>query len=449
MEKDSEYEIRITDYTTDGEGIGHVGTFPLFVKDTCIGDTVLCRVMKAKKTYGYAKLIRVTEPSSDRVTPPCEKAKSCGGCQLQALSYEAQCRFKEKKVQDDLLRIGKFHNISTEPIVCMEDPWHYRNKAQVPFGKNKDGEIVYGFFAGRTHDIIPMPNCLLTPESFSQYLNAIKEHLLKHGIEPYDEETGAGLLRHVLIRKAYHTDETLICLILNGRKMPYIEELMEKFPECLWFINVNQKQGNTILGTTTKALSRKSYIEDRIGEITFHISPQSFYQVNPVMTEKLYGKAIEYAGLTGAETVWDVYCGIGTIALSASKYAKKVYGVEIVSEAIRDAEENAAINGITNAEFFTGKAEEILPKWHSENSEEKIDVVFLDPPRKGCDERCIQTVIQMNPERIVYVSCDPATLSRDLRMFVDGGYTLEKVAPHDMFPMTEHVECVCLLTRNN
>ena len=451
MEKNDLLDVKITDMTADGEGVGKADAFPLFIKDACVGDIVRCKVMKLKKTYGYARLMEVLSPSPDRVEPLCPKARACGGCQLQMMSFEAENRYKTKKVRENLRRIGGFTDLPVEECIGMPEPWHYRNKAQVPFGYDKNGKLVAGFYAGHSHDIIDMEDCALTFPEAGDVIRTVKNWMLRHGIRAYEEETGKGLIRHVLIRKGFSTGEILVCLIANGRKIPASEALTAELLRIPGFhtlsVNVNTARNNVILGTETYALYGPGYIEDTIKDIRFRISPESFYQVNPAQTEVLYGKALEFAELTGKENVWDLYCGIGTISLFLAEKAKKVYGVEIVPRAIDDARENARLNGFTNAEFYVGAAEEVLPAWHAANPDERIDVISVDPPRKGLDPRCIETILDMQPERIVYVSCDSATLARDLKILADGGYSVDKVQPVNQFGRTVHVESVVLLSR--
>ena len=450
MKKDDLILVTIEDLSNEGLGIGRSGGTAFFIKDTVIGDTVEAKIMKMKKTYGYARLVRLLSPSKDRVTPPCPVARQCGGCQLQAMSYEAQLRFKENKVKNALMRIGGFQNPPMESILGMEHPFRYRNKAQYPVGRNKEGRITAGFYAGRTHDIIENRDCLLGPEINRKILDIVLFHMEMYDIEPYDEKSCSGLVRHIMIRQGFRTGQIMVCLVLNGTSLPASQNLIEalqKIPGMTSIsISVNRENTNVILGRKIKLLWGSEYIEDRIEELVFRISPLSFYQVNPFQTEKLYGKALEYAGLTGQETVWDLYCGTGTISLFLARQAKQVFGVEIVPEAIRDARENAARNQITNASFYVGKAEEVLPQKYQEEGI-RADVIVVDPPRKGCEPSVLATMVQIRPEKIVYVSCDPATLARDLKYLCGEGYELERVCPVDMFGMSGHVETVVLLSQ--
>ena len=442
--------LEIEDCGIDGEGIGKADGFTVFVKDAVIGDTVTAKIIKAKKNYGYGRLMEVLKPSPYRVEPKCEFARQCGGCQLQALSYDQQLVFKTNKVKGHLERIGGFTDIPMEPIIGMDELFHYRNKAQFPVGRNKEGKIVTGFYAGRTHNIIENRDCALGVAENKEVLDRVIAHMEKYGIEPYNEATGKGLVRHVLIRYGYFTKEVMVCLILNGNKILKEEQLVKSLCEIPGMtsitINVNKKHSNVILGEEIRLLWGQEYITDRIGDISYQISPLSFYQVNPMQTQKLYAKALEYADLHGQETVWDLYCGIGTISLFLAQKAKFVRGVEIVPAAIENAKENAKLNGLENTEFFVGKAEEVLPREYKKNGV-YADVIVVDPPRKGCDETLLETMVEMNPDRIVYVSCDSATLARDLKYLCERGYELRKVCPVDQFGMTVHVETVVLLSQ--
>ena len=442
--------LEIEDCGIDGEGIGKADGFTVFVKDAVIGDTVTAKIIKAKKNYGYGRLMEVLKPSPYRVEPKCEFARQCGGCQLQALSYDQQLVFKTNKVKGHLERIGGFTDIPMEPIIGMDELFHYRNKAQFPVGRNKEGKIVTGFYAGRTHNIIENRDCALGVAENKEVLDRVIAHMEKYGIEPYNEATGKGLVRHILIRYGYFTKEVMVCLILNGNKIPKEEQLVKSLCEIPGMtsitINVNKKHSNVILGEEIHLLWGQEYITDRIGDISYQISPLSFYQVNPMQTQKLYAKALEYADLHGQETVWDLYCGIGTISLFLAQKAKFVRGVEIVPAAIENAKENAKLNGLENTEFFVGKAEEVLPREYKKNGV-YADVIVVDPPRKGCDETLLETMVEMNPERIVYVSCDSATLARDLKYLCERGYELRKVCPVDQFGMTVHVESCVLLSK--
>ena len=441
--------LEIVDCGTDGEGIGKADGFTVFVKDAVIGDTIMAKIMKAKKNYGYGRLMEILKPSPYRVEPVCLSARQCGGCQLQAVSYEEQKVFKEKKLRGHLERIGGFTEFPMEPLIGMDDPYHYRNKAQFPVGRNKEGRIVTGFYAGRTHAIIENRDCALGIPQNKDVLDRVIAHMEKYNIAPYDEATGKGLVRHIFVRYGFFTGELMVCLIINGQDLPHQRELIEKLCEIPGMtsisLNMNKKRSNVILGDKVKTIWGEDYITDKIGDISYEISPLSFFQVNPKQTWKLYSKALEYADLHGEETVWDLYCGIGTISLFLAQKAKFVRGVEIVPAAIEDAKRNAQINHIENVEFFVGKAEEVLPREYEKNGV-YADVIVVDPPRKGCDEMLLKTILKMQPKRVVYVSCDSATLARDLRFLCDNGYELKKVCGVDQFPQTVHVETVVLLS---
>ena len=478
--------VTIEDIGNDGEGIGKVDGYTLFIKDAVIGDTVSCKIMKAKKNYAYARLEEILKPSAIRTEPVCKYHRQCGGCQIQAMEYKAQLAFKQNKVRNNLIRIGGFEaeyvDRIMEPMVGMEDCYHYRNKAQFPVGTDKEGNLITGFYAGRTHDIIANTDCALGAEENREILECILQYMKEYRVTAYDEKSGKGLVRHILIRKGFTSGEIMVCLVINYRDesrrsekagnrqkcennkkfLPRQEELIALLTGIKGMtsvsVSVNTERTNVIMGKEVYTIWGKDTITDTIHVrdtkdfsltdkgITFHISPLSFYQVNPVQTEKLYSLALEYAGLTGKETVWDLYCGIGTISLFLAAKARQVYGVEIVHQAIEDARKNAAYNGIRNAEFFVGKAEEVLPEKY-EKEGIYADVIVVDPPRKGCDEAALDTMLKMKPERIVYVSCDSATLARDLRVLCDGGYEVERVKAVDQFGQTTHVESIVLLSK--
>ena len=521
MKKNDIFELEITDMGTDGEGIGHYDGMTFFVKDALIGDVITARATKLKKNYGYARVEEIKTPSTFRIEPKCALHKRCGGCQIQALSYEKQLEFKNDKVRNNLMRIGGFSedelSAKMAPPVGIDDPYRYRNKAQFPVGRDKDGNIITGFYASRSHNIIPVDDCMLGVPVNKEILDIIKAWMNEYGIEPYDEVSRTGLVRHVLIRYGFTSKQIMVCLVINGDGLDSkrrgenvnvscvasgkitdkrdrdrasynaTDTLCERLSKIDGMTsisyNINKENTNVILGKKTVCIWGRSYIEDTIHllsypdftpqgtGITYQISPQSFYQVNPKQTEKLYSTALEFAGLTGKESVWDLYCGIGTISLFLSQRAKKVYGVEIVPQAIDDAKNNAKINGITNAEFFVGKAEEVLPEFYADakknitKGSEAIkpevsaakytdeadmltpDVIVVDPPRKGCDEKCLDTMLKMEPQRIVYVSCDSATLARDLKILCEEKYELVKWQAFDQFSHTGHVETVCLLSK--
>ncbi len=533
-QKNDIVRVTIEDIASEGEGIGKVDGFTLFVKDAVVGDEIEAKIIKPKKNYAYARLEKVLTPSPFRVEPKCAYHKQCGGCQIQALSYEKQLEFKHNKVRNNLLRIGGFSeellNDCMESIVGMEEPYYYRNKAQYPVGTDKEGKIITGFYAGRTHSIIANTECYLGVPGNKEILEIIVAHMEKNHVSAYNEETGKGCVRHVLIRTGFTSGQVMVCMVINGREkgckgkeyLPGQQALLDKLASIEGMtsisVSINTEKTNVIMGKEIQVLWGEPTISDVIHvrdmtkegypftgqELTFKISPLSFYQVNPVQTEKLYSLALEYAGLTGQETVWDLYCGIGTISLFLADKAKQVYGVEIVPQAIADAKENAKRNGITNAEFFVGKAEEVLPEFYeklSKGAEMDVvekrsgvqvgsgatetgkgeqsetsqtvrnnkgkhvtegasgqqvaadmlhpDVIVVDPPRKGCDNACLETMLKMQPKRIVYVSCDSATMARDVKMLCEGGYELKRVRAVDQFGQTVHVETVCLLSKRH
>ncbi|MDO5418366.1 MAG: 23S rRNA (uracil(1939)-C(5))-methyltransferase RlmD, partial [Lachnospiraceae bacterium] len=500
LKKNDTFTVRIEDISEDGAGIGKTDGYTWFIKDTVIGDVVEAGVMKTKKTYGFARLLQVLEPSEHRIEPRCPAARACGGCQLQSMKYEEQLRFKERKVYNNLRRIGGLENLALpgegrmaeeagaagptgpggnveeagaagpgrnveeneafesgrkleevgetsrlemEPIIGMENPWRYRNKAQFPFGRGKDGRIIYGFYAGRTHAIIEAEDCYLGIEENREILMRIRDYMEEYHVAPYEEASHTGLVRHALIRKGFRTGELMVCLVINGKKLPHSEKLVERLKQVAGMTtisyNVNVEKTNVILGREVVNLFGPGYITDYIGNVQYRISPQSFYQVNPAQTEKLYGTALEYAGLTGEETVWDLYCGIGTISLFLAQKAKKVYGVEIIPAAIEDAKQNAELNGFKNVEFFVGKAEEVLPEQYHRNRV-YADVIVVDPPRKGCDKVCLDTIVEMAPKKVVYVSCDSSTLARDVKYLGENGYEVKRVRVVDQFGWGVHVE---------
>ena len=513
FQKNDMVTVTIEDIGTEGEGIGKIDGYILFVKDAVPGDVVSVKLMKCKKNYAYARLEKVETPSPFRVEPPCAFHRQCGGCQLQAIDYAKQLEFKQQKIRGNLIRIGGFDpafvDAKMEPIVGMEEPLRYRNKAQYPVGTDRNGNIVTGFYAGHTHSIIANTNCLLGAPENQEILEKILEYMRKNRVTAYDETTGQGLIRHVLIRKGFTSGELMVCIVINkhgkskkaspaaGVKdakagdvteyLPAQKKLIERLSVIPGVksisLNFNSENTNVILGREVQTIWGEPTIFDVIhvrdmqregyphtgDSLTFKISPLSFYQVNPVQTEKLYSLALEYAGLTGQETVWDLYCGIGTISLFMARKAKQVYGVEVVEQAILDARENAVRNGMENAKFFVGKAEEVLPAYYEgkldadamddkpsatpahpgENDMLHPDVIVVDPPRKGCDEACLATMLKMQPSRIVYVSCDSATLARDLKILCDGGYEIQKIRGVDQFAMTVHVETCCLLSRKD
>jgi len=427
--------------------VAKVEGYPIFVPGGLPGEKAKVKVIKVNKGYGFGRLIELLQKSPFRVECPAEDAHKYGGCQLQHISYEGQLKYKENQVRQVLARIGKLADVKVHPILGMEHPWHYRNKAQVPVGE-KDGKLVAGFFKPRSHEIVDTNESLLHIMEINEAIRVVKEIASELGIQPYNEEKHKGVLRHFMARYGRQTGELMVVIITRTDDIPHknklVEEITARLPKVRSIVhNVNSKKTNVIMGDRTEVLWGSEVIYDYIGDIKFAISARSFYQVNPEQTRVLYHKALEYAGLTGEESVIDAYCGIGTISLFLAQKAKRVSGVEIVPEAIEDAKRNAELNGITNAEFEVGEAEKVIPAWYKQGN--TADVLVVDPPRKGCDEALLQTIIDMKPKKVVYVSCNPATLARDLRILEDGGYKTIEVQPVDMFPQTTHVECVSQL----
>ena len=450
VQKNEYIDVIFEDLTHDGAGVAKVEGYPLFVPNGLPGEKAKIKVIKVNKGYGFGRLIEITEDSPYRVEPECPIYKECGGCQLQHMSYEGQLKAKEKQVSDVLQRIGKLENVKVHPVIGMENPWRYRNKAQVPIGENEGG-LIGGFYQQRSHQIIDMKACIIQQEKNDEVVKKVKEICNINGVRAYDEQKHKGELRHIMARYGLKSGEVMVVLVtrtneLTGKKK-IIEEIAKRIPGVKSIVqNINSKKTNVIFGDETKVLWGEEVIYDSIGDIKFAISARSFYQVNPEQTKVLYDKALEYADLTGEENVIDAYCGIGTISLFLAQKARKVYGVEIVPEAIEDAKKNAELNGISNVEFAVGEAETVIPEWYENGV--VADVLVVDPPRKGCDDKLLQTIINMKPKKVVYVSCNPATLARDLRVLEDGGYQTVEVQPVDMFPQTMHVECVAQLILN-
>ncbi|WP_416730396.1 23S rRNA (uracil(1939)-C(5))-methyltransferase RlmD [Fictibacillus sp. JL2B1089] len=450
VHKNESYEVDIVDLTHEGAGVARVNGFTLFVPNTLPGERAKIKVIGVKKGFGFGRLEELIEESPDRVDPPCPIYKWCGGCQLQHLSYEGQLEYKRKLVEDVLTRIGKLEYVPVLSTLGMgEEPWRYRNKAQVPVGE-RNGRIITGFYQKRSHEIVEMDSCIITGDTNDDAVQAVKEIVNQYNISAYNEEKHKGILRHIIARYGKTTGDLMIVLVTNGQELPQrkkiVEDIRNALPEIKSIVqNVNSKRTNVIFGEETRVLWGAEYIYDFIGDIKFAISARSFYQINPDQTKVLYDQALQYAELNGDETVIDAYCGIGTISLFLAQKAKKVYGVEIVPEAIEDARRNAELNNIHNAEFAVGKSEDVIPEWKKQGI--TPDVIVVDPPRKGCDEELLKTIIEMKPKRVVYVSCNPATLARDLRILEDGGFKTVEVQPVDMFPQTTHVEAVAKLER--
>lgn len=453
IEKNKEYILDIISQGYEGEGIAKIDGYPIFIEGALQEEKVKVKIVKVKKSYAYGKLLEIIEKSEGREEPKCSNYKRCGGCSIQHMNYKKQLDFKWNRVKDCISKIGGIsEEIVNYPIGMNENPYRYRNKVQLPIGKVND-EIVIGFYAPRSHNIINIDSCLIQDEVADKVAKLTKEWINKYKIEPSTidgEFNPKGILRHIMIRKAFKTGEVMVVLVATKEKVPFIDEFKKIIIENIEGIksivlNVNPKNTNVILGEKCITLYGEDTIQDYIGNFKFNISPLSFFQVNPKQTEILYNKALEYANLTGKETVFDAYCGTGTITLFLSQKAKKVYGVEIIEPAIINAKENARINNVDNAEFFVGKSEEIIPQLINEGI--KADTIVVDPPRKGCDIKLLDAIGETKPEKIVYVSCDPSTLARDLKILEEKGYKTVKVQPVDMFPQTSHVETVVLMSR--
>ncbi|MBC1292595.1 23S rRNA (uracil(1939)-C(5))-methyltransferase RlmD [Listeria booriae] len=450
VKKNDCLDVVFEDLTHDGNAVAKIDGYPIFVPQGLPDEIAQIKVLKTNKNYGFGKIIELTKESADRVTPPCLVYSQCGGCQLQHLSYDGQLRMKQKQVAQVMKRIGK-QDVEVLPTLGMENPWNYRNKAQVPVGF-VNGRLVAGFYQQRSHQIIDMNTCLIQQEENNEVIQTARAIFAKYYVEPYDETTRKGVLRHLMTRFATTTGELMLVIVTTKLNFPnkaeILAELQQSIPELTSLVqNVNTANTNVIFGEQTVVLAGREYIMDTIHGISFAISARSFYQVNPEQTEILYAEALKLAGLTGEETVIDAYCGIGSISLCLAKEAKHVYGVEIVPQAIEDARANAKLNKMDNITFAVGKAEEVIPDWFKQGI--KADVLVVDPPRKGCDDALLQTILKMKPKRVVYVSCNPATLARDMLVLTEGGYEAKMVQPVDMFPQTTHVECVTVLQRQN
>ena len=450
VKKNETIKLTFEDLTHEGNGVGKVNGYPLFVPYALPGEEATVKVVKVNKNFGFGKLLEVTKSSEDRVEPPCNVFYQCGGCQVQHMSYAMQLRMKRNQVMNVMRKVAHLDHVPVHETIGMKDPWRYRNKVQIPVGE-RHGELITGFYRMRSHDIIDdMETCVIQDEVNDRTVHAIRRIANKVGITAYDEKADRGVLRHIMVRTGRETEETMVVLVTRTTKLPHkdalIRELTETFPHVKSIVhNINDRKTNVILGRKSKVIWGEEYIYDTIGDVKFAISARSFYQVNPYQTKVLYEKALEYAKITKDDVVIDAYCGIGTISLFLAKKAKKVYGVEVVPEAINDAKNNAKINGITNAAFTVGEAEKVMPEWKEQGLHP--DVIVVDPPRKGCDLNFLQAMIDMEPKRIVYVSCNPSTLARDLRILEDGGYETKEIQPVDMFPQTNHVELVALMSR--
>ena len=449
VEKDKHYTLEIIDMGEDGEGIGKVEDFTLFVEGGLLGDLVEVCVTQVKKQFGFAKVVRCIKPSPYRTEAKCQLHDQCGGCQLQEMQYEAQLAWKQKRVESCIKRIGKMDDVVVEPVIGMTKEARYRNKAQYPIRK-VGGQVVIGFFAPKSHDVLPVTDCMLQPEHHQEIIEKVKAFLETYEISIFNERARKGLVRHLVIKSGNEGEEIMICLVINGKTLPHSEALINALKQVSGVKSIvlshSYEKRQVTLGQSCTVLYGQDYIMDHIGPLKFKISPLAFFQVNPEQTKKLYDQALAYAELTGEEVVWDAYCGIGSISLFLAQKAKKVYGVEIVPEAIEDAKANAKLNGLTNTAFYAGKAEEIIPQLYNEGV--VADVMVVDPPRKGCDEKLLETIKKMAPKRVVYVSCNPSTLARDLLyLTTEAGYTVEKVQPVDMFGHTTHVETIVKMSK--
>lgn len=450
LSKDKMYVVEIVDIGQGGVGIGKFEGFTVFVDGGLVKDKIKVKITKSKKNYAVGEIVEILEPSPYRVERKCSKElKECGGCQIQELDYKEQLNLKTNEVKQVISRIGKLDDVVIHNALGMEEPFRYRNKAQFPIQK-VDGVPVIGFYKKKSHDIIPTNQCIIQHDVNDKIIKIIKTYIRAYKVSIYDEKTHTGVLRHLVTKVGFTTKEVMVVLVANGRKLPYLNELASVLKENIpgfktLVINVNREKTNVILGNENRIIYGDGKINDNIGDLVFEISPLSFFQVNPVQTEVLYNKALEYANLGENDTVFDIYCGIGTISLFLAQKAKKVYGIEIVEEAIKDAKKNAKINNLDNVEFYVGKAEEVVPKMYKQGK--RANVVVVDPPRKGCDEKVLDTIISMQPDRVVYVSCNPSTLARDLNYLDERGYTCLEVQPVDMFPHSVHIENVALIVK--
>lgn len=449
IKKNEEYVVNVIDNGYDGEGIAKINDFTIFIQGAIKGEKLKILILKVTKSFAYGKILEILEKSDHRCDLDCKTFAKCGGCTLRHINYEETLNIKKNIVKNCLYK--ELHReVEVNDTLGMEKPIYYRNKLQYPVGIDNENKPVMGIYSQRTHNIIKTENaCFIQNEKSSDIAKEIFEFVVKNGVEPYNENKNTGTLRHIVIRIGVNTNEIMVTLVVKNDKFnnekKFVKEIIEKFPEIKTIVkNYNTKNTNVILGNKNKIIFGNGYIYDILGDYKFKISPLSFYQVNPTQTNVLYNKAIDLAKLTGEETIFDLYCGIGTIGIFASKKVKKVYGIEVVEQAIKDAKENAKLNKVENAEFFAGEVEKILPEL-LEKKNLFADLVFLDPPRKGCDIVTIETLLKIKPKKIVYVSCNPATLARDIKL-LEEKYELKQVQPVDMFPYTSHVETVSLLT---
>lgn len=446
LKKNQVFKGQVVDLTHEGHGVVKIDRYPVFVPKALTGEEIEFKLIKVNKNFAIGKLLEIFTESKDRVEPPCVYYDKCGGCQLQHLDYLAQLEMKRNQVVNLFHRKGKFTSTPINETIGMMNPWNYRNKSQIPVGQNSEDAPIMGFYRQRSHDIIDMEECLIQDSIQNQLMRMIRALLTEHNVSIYDEKRKEGLLRHVIIRVGYTSREVMVVFVTNGKKFKQAKAIIKKMVEAVPNIksviqNINETHSNVIMGKKSKTLYGKDEITDELDSVEFEISDQSFYQINASQTVKLYNKALEYAGLTGEETVLDTYCGIGTIGLYMAEKAKHVYGVEVVPAAIEDAKKNAKLNGYDNTTFVCGKAESVIMDWKQQGIQP--DVVMVDPPRKGCDEQFLRTLLELNPQRIVYISCNPSTQQRDAHILAEG-YELKEITPVDMFPQTTHIETVAL-----
>ncbi len=452
LSKNKEYVVDIVDIGQGGVGIGKYEGFTVFIEGGLIQDKVKVIISKSKKNYAVGDIVEILEKSPFRVDRICsDDLKDCGGCQIQELDYNKQLELKTNEVKQVISRIGKLENVEIHETIGMQSPCRYRNKAQFPI-QNINGSTAIGFYKKKSHDVIPTDMCVIQHDINDKIIKIIKTYIQAYNVSIYNEMTHTGVLRHLVTKVGFTTNEVMVVLVANGTNLPHLNELASVLQENIpgfktLVLNINKAKTNVILGKENKVIYGNGKINDYIGDLVFEISPLSFFQVNPVQTEVLYNKALEYAELKENDTVFDIYCGIGSISLFLAQKATKVYGIEIVEDAIKDAKINAKLNNLNNVEFYVGKAEEVVPKMYSEGK--TANVVVVDPPRKGCDEKVLDTIVSMKPDRVVYVSCNPSTLARDLAYLDERGYKCVEIQPVDMFPHTMHVECCAKIVKKS
>ena len=447
VEKNKEYIVDVIDHGFEGEGIAKIDNFTIFIPNSIKGEKVKIIIVKVLSSHAFAKIIEIISVSNKRIESDCNTYKRCGGCSLRHIQYEETLKIKQNSIQSLVNKTLK-DQVIVQPVLGMENPYHYRNKAQYPIGTNRNGQPVMGVFANRTHEIIPIESCLLQNQQTGEIAKFIFDFIVKNKITIYDEKTGKGLIRHIVTKIGIKTDEVMCVIVVNGKKIPkeneLVTEVINHFPRVKTIVkNINMKNTNVILGQENINLYGEGYIKDQLGKFIFKISPLSFYQVNPIQAERLYQLGVEAAGITKLDVVFDLYCGIGTISLFMSQYAKKVYGIEIVEEAVKMAKENAKLNQADHVHFIAGDVQKVLDDLLYKK---KVvpNIVLVDPPRKGLDQKSIENILHIKPKRLVYISCNPATLVRDLAK-LEVLYGVNSIKPVDMFPFTSHVECVALM----